>query len=78
MISPWNARDVYGCLNPSCRSRVLILRSSLNQVPRPRVPRCMCGGFLTPDASAGGDAEEDAPVPEMPGPSDADPSGSFP
>ena len=53
MISPWNVRDVYGCLNPQCRSRVLILRASLRQVPRPRVPRCMCGGFLTPDAPQG-------------------------
>ncbi len=76
MISPWNARDVYGCLNPNCGSRILILRSSLGQVPSPRVPRCMCGGFLTPDASAGREAGRGEPVRERPLASETEPPGA--
>jgi hypothetical protein len=66
MILPWNARDIYGCLNPGCRSRVLILRSSVNQVARPRVPRCMCGGFLTPDSTPRADHDRGMPIPDRP------------
>jgi len=64
MIAPWNTRDVYRCMNPGCQSRVLILRSSLTEVLHPRVPRCMCGGFLTPAAAAGADSDRGVPVPE--------------
>lgn len=62
----WNPHEIYGCVDSNCGCQILILRSSQCLVPRPRVPRCMCGGFLmrklvVPPLPAEGDPKSSPP-----------------
>jgi len=42
----WSSGEVYVCGDPDCRSRILVLESSIKEPAHPTLPRCVCGSIL--------------------------------
>jgi hypothetical protein len=57
----WSPGEIYVCGDPDCRSRVLILGSSLQDPAHLTLPKCVCGTILEIAGTVSSVADEGLP-----------------